>query len=225
MAVLGTTAPALGGAPVDGVYTSAAGDLLEGRFSEAWVGGGQGQIGNTVYAWSWDEVTPATQWELLCPALATPPDLIEDTVDEYGNGHRVYRTEYTGGMFMLEGSGPWGGGDAWYFGDLYYYVHTTTMQFQDWELIGYTTNAQLSGYFSGYEKCMQLTIANAASQGIGGIPPADYPELRTQEGGCVPVPPGVIGEWGTVWSLTMVISNCSTAAEGMSWTAVKSLYR
>jgi hypothetical protein len=215
--------------PLNGVYLSATGQVLVGRFSESYVGGEQGMMGNTVHAESWDGAILGTQWEVFCPALAEPPELIDDTVDEFGNGHRVYRSIYTGGSFELEGSGDWGNGDAWYYGDLFFYVHTTTMQIVGGELEGYTTNAQLSGTFTGYDNCMQLTIANAVLVGMDGIPPADYPSLRMQEYDegqwCADPLPDVVGEWGNVWSITMVISDCGTPSEGKTWGTMKNLYR
>ncbi|MCK4548043.1 MAG: hypothetical protein KAW17_11455 [Candidatus Eisenbacteria sp.] len=212
--------------PLDGVYMSMLGQIQEGRFSESWVGGGQGQLGNTVHALSWDDVELGAEWNVLCPVLAEPPELIEDTVDEYGNGHRVYRTVYMDGTFWMTGAGAWGNGDPEYYGDLFHYTHTTTMQFVGGELVGYNTNAQLSGSFTGYtEKCMQLTIANAVSVGIGGIPPADYPVLLDGPSGCVDAPPEIIGEWGNVWSITLIISDCATSNEDVSWSTIKSLYR
>ncbi len=215
--------------PLNGVYLSAIGQILTGRFSESYVGGGQGQVGNTVHAMSWNGADLGTQWEVFCPRLAQPPELIEDTVDAEGNGHRVYRSIYTGGSFQLDGSGAWGNGDPLYFGDLSFYIHTTTMQIAGGQLVGYTTNAQLSGSFSGYENCIQLTIANAALLGMGGLPPAGYPVLQMQqhEGSawCADTLPGVVGEWGDVWSITMIISDCSTSTESVSWGAIKTLYR
>jgi hypothetical protein len=205
---------------------SALGQMDEGRYSESWVGGDIGQIGNTVYSLSWDGMSLGGQWKFLCPVLSETPVLLEDTVDENGNGHKVYRIEYGSGSFWLSGGGPWGNGDPDYYGELFHYTHTTTMQYVDWELVGYTVNVQLSGYFAGYESCMQLTIANAVSIGIGGAPPGGYPELQMGvEGGCQDVLPGVLGDWGDVWSITMIISDCATANEQVSWGTVKSMYR
>jgi hypothetical protein len=214
-------------APVNGIYQS-PGALDEGRFSESYIGGGQGYPGNTVYALSWNGSDLGLQWKLLCPYIASPPELIEDTVDSLGNGHRVYRTIYTGGEYWLDGIGPWSSGDAFYSGYLEHYVHTTTMQIAGGELVGYTTNAQMTGRFYGYpEACMQLTIANAALVEAGGVPPADYPVLKDGTGGsCVDAVGGMIGEWGRVWAITMIVQGCEPAAtEESSWGTIKSLYR
>ena len=63
--------------------------------------------------------------------------------------------------------------------------------------------------------------------GAGGVPPADYPPLRDgATGDCEDPDPGVIGEWGNVWSITMIIQGCEpTATEETSWGTIKSLYR
>jgi hypothetical protein len=205
---------------------SALGQIDEGRHSESYVGGSFGAIGNTVYSLSWDGVSLGGEWKFLCPALSQAPVLLDDTVDENGNGHKVYRMDYGAGTFWLSGTGAWGNGDAEYYGDLFHYVHTTTIQYLNWEMVSYTVNVQLSGYFEGYESCMQLTIANAVSVGMDGIPPADYPVLQMGvDGVCQDVLPGVHGDWCDVWSITMIISDCATATEQVSWGAVKSMYR
>jgi hypothetical protein len=214
-------------APINDIYQS-PGDINEGRFSEAYIGGGQGQVDNTVHAESWDGYDLGLQWKVLCPVMAYPPELIEDTVDEYGNGHRVYRTVYANGEFWLSGTGAWSSGDAYYSGDLEHYVHTTTMQIAGGELVAYNTNAQMTGRFHGYqETCMQLTIANAVLVGMDGVPPADYPVLKDgTSGSCLDAAGGYIGEWGNVWAITMIIQGCEpTASEESSWGAIKSLYR
>lgn len=214
-------------APLNGVYLS-PGMISEGRFTESWVGGGQGQLGNTVFAQSWNGSDLGLEWEVRCPILALPPELLEDTVDEFGNGHLVYRSVYTGGEYWLIGTGAWGGGDPDYTGYLEHYVHTTTMQIAGGELVGYNTNAQMTGRFYGYqETCMQLTIANASGVGFGGVPPADYPPLKDgATGTCEDPDPSVVGEWGIVWSITMIIQGCEpTATEETSWGTIKSLYR
>jgi hypothetical protein len=227
LAVWVVAAVALADAPNNGVYQS-PGAINEGRFSEAYVGGAQGYPGNTVHALSWDGTDLGLQWQVTCPYIALPPELIEDTVDEYGNGHRVYRTIYTGGEYWLSGTGAWSSGDAFYSGYLEHYVHTTTMQIANGELVGYTTNAQMTGRFYGYpQACMQLTIANAALVGMGGLPPSDYPNLKDGTSDtCVDADPSIIGEWGNVWAITMIIQGCEpTATEETSWGAIKSIYR
>ncbi|MCK4548042.1 MAG: hypothetical protein KAW17_11450 [Candidatus Eisenbacteria sp.] len=214
---------AYGGPPLDGIYTSAGGDLLMGRYSESWAGGGAGQVGNTVHAQSWNGSVLGTQWGVSCTAVVSPPVLVEDLVSEFGNGHRTYRTEYQGGEFWLSGTGAWGNGDVEYGGDLLYYTQTTTIQFVAEEPVSQVTNVQLTGYFDGYGKCMQLTIANAAGEGSGEKEDG-YPVFLVSGAECVP-DPSVGGEWGTVHSITLIVLYCSTPAEDWTWGTIKNLYR
>jgi len=227
--------PVLAGPPANGFYFSEAGQFLNGRFSEAYIGGGQGQVGNTVHALSWDGTALGTEWGVFCPVLDVPPELIENGLDANGNGHLTWRSTYRGGTFWLSGAGAWGGGDPFYTGIVYDYVHTTTMQYLNWQIVGYDTNAQLKGLFDYYESCIMLTIANATLVGMDGVPPADYPVLKHGGPSGPTFGPGttdvcedavdVHGEWGDVHSITLVINNCGLATQPTSWGAVKSLYR
>jgi hypothetical protein len=227
--------PVLAGAPANGAFFSATGQVLEGRFSEAYIGGGQGQVGNTVHALSWDGGALGTQWGVFCPVLEATPVLIENARDANGNGHLTWRSTYRGGTFWLSGTGDWAGGDPFYTGIVYDYVHTTTMHYVAWVMVGYDTNAQLKGLFDIYESCIMLTIANATLVGMNGIPPADYPVLKSggpsgptlKTGKCDVCDDAVdvLGEWGDVSSITLVINNCGLSTEQTTWGGVKSLYR
>jgi hypothetical protein len=214
---------ALAAAPRDGIYTSAAGQLQTGRFSESWIGGGRGEIGNTMHAQSWDGAALGAQWQVACASISSTPVLIDDAVDEVGYGHRTYRTVYSGGTFQLDGSGAWGTGDPVYGGDIAFYAHTTTYQYANFVLVGYVVNVELAGYFEGYGRCMQLTIANAVSSG-NGTQTRSYPVFLNGAEGCAP-DPSLTGDWGEVHSITLVILNCNTAVASESWGTIKSLYR
>lgn len=219
---------AYAGPPIGGVYKSAWGDMLEGRFSESYIGGHQGALGNTVHALSWDGVDLGTNWMVLCPVLAEEPVLLEDTASDDGYGHMKWRTVYMDGKFWLDGAGPWATPpDAFYDGTLVYYAHTTVIQFEAGQQVGYNTTAELQGYFDLYgETCIQLTIANAASEGVNGVPPAGYPPLKDGASGlCEDAPSGMVGDWGTVTSITMIITGCDVGNEASSWGGIKSLYR
>jgi hypothetical protein len=223
VAVLALAVSAQAGPPVNGVYKSDLGQMLEGRFSECWVGGGQGQLGNTVHGQSWDGTLLGTNWEVACPYIQMPPQLISDNVDGNGNGTRTYRTRYFGGTFRLSGTGAWAGGDAFYGGDLDSYVHNTTFTIVNWVPQSYVTNVQLYGYIDGYTQCMQISIANAMSEGYGPQQ-ADFPVYLNGPAACAPAT-GLIGEYGHVHCITLVILHCETGADNTSWGAVKSLYR
>jgi hypothetical protein len=94
----------LAGCPEVGVYTSLDGDILSGRASESWPGGGEGQIGNSVLSESWNGETLALQWVVSCPTACTVPLLIFDGVDINGNGNQTWFTEYCGGSLWLNGA-------------------------------------------------------------------------------------------------------------------------
>lgn len=216
--------PAEAGPPKNGVYTSAAGNVLTGLFSESWIGGGRGMVGNTIHSQSWNGTSLGTQWDVSCASIAFPPVLLDDTVDETGTGHRTYRTTYTGGSFWLAGSAAWGGGDPEYSGELSFYSHVTTYQYREGVQTAYVVNAQLGGYFDGYGRCMQITIANAASSGAGSQTRA-YPQFLDGAADCQAAPLGMVGEWGTVHSITLVVLDCTTSTEPGTWSTLKNLYR
>jgi hypothetical protein len=222
--ILCTAASAGAGPPRNGVYTSAEGHLLLGRYSESWIDGAPGEVGNTLHAQSWEGVALGTQWAVRCPSILVPPMLISEMLDEEGNGQQTYRTIYTGGTFWISGTGAWGSGDAEYSGDLAQYIHTTTYLYENHTPVTEVTNVQLTGFFDGYGQCMQLTIANAAGVGGGSQGRDPYPEFLNGPDGCC-ADPSLEGEWGDVHSITMVVLNCNTAVGLTSWGTVKSLYR
>ncbi|MGD9142087.1 MAG: hypothetical protein PVJ42_11155 [bacterium] len=212
--------PVLAGTPLDGTYKSLDGDMANGRFSESWYGGGQGQIGNTVHSMSYDVTGAVNEWRIWCPSLAEAPVLIADNRDANGTGQVEYQSTYQGGYFWLTGTGPWGTGDAEYTGYFTIYIHNTTFIFFNNIPISYTTNAQMEGFFDGYCKCI-LVVANGASVG-NGAQPSDYPAFL--ESDC-DEDTGLTGEWGTVADITMTIYQCASAAEQSTWGTIKSLYR
>jgi hypothetical protein len=212
--------PVLAGAPLPGNYKSINSDMAGGRFSESWYGGGQGQVGNTVHSMSWTAAGPTSEWEVWCPSLAQPPELISDNRDANGTGQVEYESVYEGGYFWLVGTGPWGNGDAAYTGSLEYYIHQTTFIFFNNVPISYTTNAEFAGTFDNYCMCI-LAVANAASVG-NGSQPADYPSFL--ESDCSENI-SLQGEWGTVADITMTIFECASSTEESTWGSIKSLYR
>ncbi|MBN2582487.1 MAG: hypothetical protein JXL80_05420, partial [Planctomycetes bacterium] len=115
--------------PVEGSYESEfTGVVLEGRWSESFLNGLPGQIGNTVHGASWDGAVLATQWELGDMAIDAAPTQLLNTVDGLGNGTIVWYTTYSGGGLILDKDGPWapGGGEvADYSITLTHYAHTT----------------------------------------------------------------------------------------------------
>jgi len=164
------------GAPTDGIYKSSLGNMLAGRFSESWAGGGQGQTGNAVHAMSWSGSALGTQWVISCPVLSAVPTLVSDSRDASGTGMVEYLSHYSGGVFWLSRAGAWGDGTVDYTGILEYYTHHTTFMFLKWVPISYTANADFGGHFDGYCKCISGT-ANGCSVG-NGSQPAGYPVPR-----------------------------------------------
>jgi hypothetical protein len=218
--------PAFAGPPVNGNYfpqSFPGGFVLNGAFSECYVGGGQGMVNNTVHALSSDG---GIQWGVSCPILATATK-IEDTVVG-GYGHRTWRTVYAGGTFWLTGAAPWGSGDALYPGTIDMYVHITTFQYagdpNNW--ISYRTNAELQGHFVNYpETCIAIAIANATLFGVGAVPPVGYPPFKNGSAGTCVYSTGIPGEWGIVYDVQISIGGCITSSETTTWGAIKTLYR
>ena len=222
------TAPVYAGCPVEGTYTAISGDIFEGRSSEAWPGGGEGQLGNSVLGQSWDSVSLGSQWELSCPQICVAPVLLLDTVNGSGYGQRTYITQYCGGTLWLDGgTQAWSNGDADYTLNLSSTYFYTTIQYAAGVPVAKVNNIQLSGHFDGcQESCIGFEIANAAEIGNGILGqnfPANYP-LPVQAGTCAQ-DPLLLGSYWNVTSITMTIIGCSVPTREISWGAAKSLYR
>lgn len=189
--------------PINGIYDSAfSGQILEGRWSESFVGGGHGTLGNTVHAASWDGFSLATQWELgdasSGPAIDAPPQMILNTVDGNGDGIITWFTTYSGGTLTL-GAGAWTGlGDSPYAVTLTSYTHTTQYHYTGGVVQSASTIAQLAGSFDDYPNYeVSFIIAQALPAGEGTTLPANYPSW---------VPSDVAsGHWGLTQQITMGI--------------------
>jgi hypothetical protein len=208
-------APALAGPPLTNIYYP-----LDGRFTESW-NGGEGQLGNTLHAGSWDGATLAGQWLLHCPAITVAPTLILDTVDINGNGERKWYTIYGGGSLWLSGAGPWGDGTEDYTGTNLTTHVTSTHLFIGGNRISAVSDVTVNGEWVGYPGCFVYTLANAAIFGVGG-PPPDYPAYI--DASCVV---GGTGAFGDVDDITLAIyaqPECPIAVQETTWGHVKSLY-
>ncbi len=210
---------ALAGPPLEGEYKSLDGDMLVGRFSESWVGGSQGEVGNVVHVESWDGSVLGTEWSLACPRLAEPPELIASNLDANGTGMVEYRFVYEGGVFLISGTGPWGNGDAEYTVILDDYTHHTTYIYWYGTQIAYTVTADFTGNFVGYSVCL-LGIANFASVGQGAQP-VDYPMFLDET--CADW--SGQGEWGQVADVQMSIYECASGSDATTWGSIKTMYR
>jgi hypothetical protein len=214
--------------PITGTYLSTdmpGGTMLTGTFSESWVtAAGQGQIGNTVNALSWDGTALATEWKVWCPSIAAAPVLISDTRVN-GTGDVTYQTDYAGGYFWLSKNGPWGDGSEDYTGSLVMFRVVTTYKFVGGNLLGIRSNVTMVGMFDGYDNCMQYVINNAAFTGTTDVMamPAGYPPFMDTNCGTGTV---TTGGWGTVSDIALqVLGSCTMRTVERTGGAVKALYR
>lgn len=211
---------ALAGPPAAGTYQSQdiGGLMLNGRFSESFMGGGPGQVGNTINAESFDGANLGTQWTLGCVSIASPPTMISDSRDGSGTGSVIYITQYDGGTFSLDANGPWGDGSESYTGIVLTFENTSTHQYVLGNLVGVTSNVTVYGMFDGYAECMQFVLSNSATLGTSPDPkPAGYPDWLDDSCGVGPM----IGAWGTVPTITLVIEGCSVDNDTSSFGALK----
>lgn len=216
--------------PQVGVYLSLTqgGPVLDGRFSESWVGmGGPGQIGNTVDAQSWDTgLGLGTEWKFYCPAIAAAPVLIEDSRDGNNTGDVVYQTEYAGGHFWLSKNGAWGDGSEDYVGDLDLFSVETTYKYVAGTVLGIRSNITMTGHFIGFQNCLNYVITNASFFGNtadNGPLPMGFPAFMNSS-----CQENVLtnGGWGSVTQIAMQITgSCIVGTEETNWGAVKALYR
>ena len=214
-------------APSLGNYTSTdiGGTLLTGRFSESWVGaGGHGQIGNTVNIESWDKKSLGGQWKLWCATLAAPPQVIEDSVDEKGNGYRVWMASYVGGYLWLSESGPWNGGSAnGYTGVVDTYTSYLRIRYEKDVAAEITCEISATGHLQEHpEICFTFDAScriygdTAKDKKIGdNFPP--FLDLN-----CKTVPDE--GWWGFVREIHITLTGCVTPVQERTWGAIKSLY-
>ncbi len=204
MVVLAVSAPVLGD-PVYGIYESEfTGEVLEGRWSESFLGG-PGQIGNTVHAASWDGALLATQWELDDAAIDSPPTLLLDTRDENGTGTVIWYTTYSGGTLTLAGDGPWAplAGDPDYTVTLTDYAHTTQFVYIAGTPVASAMILEASGTFDGYPGYeISFMIAQAIPAGTGSAVPAGYPEWQWPDGYGGPTDSG---HWGVVQKIRLSV--------------------
>ncbi len=225
--ILGLAQAAAAGPPLPGIYksTDLGGTILLGRGSESWPATGSGgQIGNTQHGASWDGSTLGTQWEVICPAISSPPQAIADTRDANGNGEVTYKTYYAGGQVILNGPGEaWDGGDASYTATISTYVDITTYTFDNWQPVGSVTSVNVQATVDGYPNCIEFAIGN--SVGLGTTDyfafPANYPCLLDPNTcGC----DRDRGGWGDVTAITMVLSGCEVPVEETTWGSIKARY-
>jgi hypothetical protein len=212
-----------------GTYETLHGTIQPGRATESMpADGAEGQIGNMIWAESWDGSALGGNWKLTCIQLGAPPTLLYDGVIG-GSGQRIYSTTYGGGSIWLSGTGAWAAGGApYYTGTVTTFSIITTKQFVAGTLVGVVNDINFGGTFEGQGQCFAMNIANSELVGMTGSaylpPPAGvWPAFHG------PVDCSVIGSHGTYWNvhdLTLSISgNCLTPTRPATWGTIKSLYR
>ena len=191
--------PALA-APINGIYQSVefGGAIIDGRWSEGWVGGIEGSVGSTIHAMSFDGTALGTMWKIAGPAIISPPTIISQKT-HFGHTDTTYDTIYSGGEMILKASGPWTDtGDGDYLVDITSYEHITTKTTS--LSTGYSTfltEISLSGVYRDYpDYSVSFLVAVAAPLGTGSVAPAQYPSL---------LPNVPFGAWGVVQKITMEI--------------------
>ncbi len=213
--------------PLEGEYSSTAGDILEGRGSESWPGGSDFEVGDALNLESWDGSELGTEWYIRCPAICDDPELLVDTVDGAGNGFQIWQSYYCGGVLWLNGDGgePWSGGADEYVADIDVLIQITTIQFVAFEPVGWVTDLNMNGVFSEYgPSCIELFLANTERVGdtATGDFPAGYPDLV---GGAECSAEDMGSAWD-VEDITMsIIGPCVTPTENVTWGKIKNTYR
>jgi hypothetical protein len=218
--------PAFAQPPLNGTYksTDLGGMMLTGRYSESWANGTKLDVDNTMNEQSWDGATLGTEWWWYCPK-AVSVVLLADLVDGNGNGQKIWRVSYTGGVMVLDGNGPWGGGDPSYTATVTTWNATVTEQFSNFVETLQVRSISATGTFVGFNaECITLQVSNTEKFGDtdGGALPGDFPPFLDGNT-CAPV--GGAGEWGDVDEITFSVVDCETVpTREASWGSVKAMY-
>ncbi len=213
--------------PLPGTYKTLFGTILTGRATESMPCDlCEGQIGNLIMAESWNGTTLGTNWKISCPQIASLPVKTYDDVDVNGNGQQIYKTNYTGGLLWISGTGAWGGGDPDYTGPLTKFTVIATKQFAGGQLVGVVSNINLGGPIDHYGSCFEMAISNAELVGATPGPPAEPGPFPAFMG---PSDCYVSGSHGTYWDvhdITFTIyGTCAVPTRPTTWGIIKTLYR
>jgi len=230
VAVLALAASAaLAAPPLAGNYqsTDLGGSIPTGRYTEGWDAGGNAfTVGTTQNCDSWDGAALGAVWRYSCGTQLANSVIISDHVDGNGNGNRTYECTYSGGIFWLNGAGPWGAGDASYPGHFASYVEFETVQYVGGVAIASVTNVQTTAHFDNYPAvCMAFSISNGTRVGttdLGNVLPANFPALLDATCGAT----RSLGAWWNMTALTISItSGCTTPTKRSTWGSLKAVYR
>jgi hypothetical protein len=213
--------PVLAGEPVNGTYKSSLGQFDEGRESSWWSFDGFVSNLNTMHAESWNGSTLGGDWKLMCPFVVNV-NLIDDTVNGAGNGHRIYMLTYIGGFLELSGTGPWTNGDAVYTAWIVQQTEIRTIQYIGNAMVGSVSDHQILAKFPpAGTLCAAVGIGNGVWLGSGAAAPAGYPTYRDPN--CLLR--DVAGSWGDVRDITISIHGCVVGTEEVTWGTVKAMYK
>ncbi len=213
---------AFAGPPATGTWKSTNGDFDEGREASSWAAGDFLGTGNVLHAESWSGSALGGDWKILCPEVSSVTLLFDAVFG--GNGQRGYLIEYTGGTIVLDGAGPWAGGDASYVGIIQSYVETRTVQYVGGVKVGSVSNHSVTAVLQGYTTCMSWGVGNGVWLGESpGVKPAGYPDFSDASCNAGPTD----GHWGDIRDLTISTggTGCQVPVQESTWGAVKSLYR
>jgi hypothetical protein len=217
---------AYAGPPLVGIYTSEAGQVSHGRYTESFANNGDFlTVGNAVNAASWDGATLGVQWTIHCPDIVSTL-LIADMVNPLtGNGQKLYKKFFSGGAFTLNGTGEaWDGGDAIYSGVIDSYQETVSIIYSNFQRVNADADISWTGHFNGsYYPCVQWTANGATLDDTSGgatLPP-DYP-VFVDPNTCDPG--RIYGIWWQMTDVAMTILDCTVPTKEETWGAVKTLY-
>jgi hypothetical protein len=222
--------PALAQAPAGGTYTSTdiGGTMLPGRYSVSWpFDTAYGAAGNVLHVQSWDGASLGTQWSIHCPIVSSN-SVVSDSVDADGYHHLTGKTYYglMGGL-SLDGSGPWGGGEASYDFDLMDLQETVSIVGTDTEILSFTAAMDGTGLLMAGTYIARIdfhaTRVEVSNTDKSLYDPHDhpfyYPLLLDMS--CLEGP--WLGTWGTVTSVEFLIQS-SVGTQETTWGAIKSVY-
>jgi hypothetical protein len=182
------------------------------------------RAGNVFHLQSWDGSTLGGQWSFACPILDTGWT-ISDSTDEEGNRHIVGINEFTTGIFTLDGSGPWGGGDPSYSFEISDYHEIIRVFGNDTSYTILSIEGAGHGLLATETYHATIFLHALFRQEIDntdndGHHPTDFPAIVNWL--CEPGPQ--YGAWGGVTEIHFEITSI-VPVESCTWGRVKSLYR
>jgi hypothetical protein len=177
---------------------------ISGKWSESFVGGEPGGLGNVVHAASAEGLLLGGEWEVTGPTLVDAVE-IENTVDGQGNGYIILQTTYDGGTLYVDPE-LWGADGSMITADIQDYIHTTTFFYVSYEadLPASWTDVSFTATSLDGPELAVTGIATYLNQGTGM--PTSWPEFL---GGVNE------GQWGFMHALTIGVTYDVTVTLGV----------